>query len=532
MEASGLLITNGRIVDTVRRTVEPAAVAVVHGRILDVGDAARLRSMMPVGARTVDVGGRVLTPGFVDGHVHLLGLGLRLLGDRLDLTRTRSLAEVLELIDRHTGTLPPGEWVRGGGWDSNTWPERRRPRASDLDGHADGRPVALTSRCGHSMWVSHSVLRLLGITAETPDPPGGVIGRRPDGSPDGMLYENAIELVHGSRPEMSVGRRKEALLAAIALGQSLGLVGCHNCEGPETLGPLLELQREDRLRFRVTQHIPEEQLDLARGIALGSGLGGQWLRIGSLKVYADGSLGARTAAMLEPFAGETHTGVLERHADAIEGLARRAAEAGLPLAVHAIGDRAVREVLDGIERAGVTVTSTPHRIEHAQHVHPDDLHRMARLGVVASVQPVHLREDASIVQSRLPDRADQAFTFASMTERGIRLCMGSDAPVESFDPLEGLRAAVLRRDRMGRWPDGWHPHEAIGVFEAIDGYTRGAAVAAGVRTGEGRIAPGCRADLVALSHDIVADPEALEACRVDLTVIGGTPMHDPLGLAV
>ncbi|MBD3177902.1 MAG: amidohydrolase family protein [Armatimonadia bacterium] len=524
------LVTGARVLDMRHQAAHPGAVAIAHGQILAVGPASRLKAILPLGTPSIDLGGRLLVPGFVDGHVHLLGLALRIVGDRLDLTDTASLAEVLGAIDRYADSLGPEEWVRGGGWDANTWPEERRPVAADLEGHAGGRSVTLTSRCGHSMWVNDVVLRKVGVGAGTADPPGGAIGRHDSGEPDGMLYESAMDLVHEHRPEIPLGRRKEALLAAIEHGHSLGLVGCHNCEGPETLAPLLELQREDRLRFRVTHHIPEYLVDHAAELAIGTGLGGPWLRIGSLKVFADGSLGARTAAMLEPYAGTTETGILEHESKAIAELARKAEAAGLSLAVHAIGDRAVREVLDGLEAAGGAPRASLHRLEHAQHVHPADLGRMAQLGVVASVQPVHLCEDAATVEQHLPGRVDQAFPFGSMAKAGIVLCFGSDAPVESFDPLDGIRAAVLRRDRAGQWPEGWTPRERVSVFQAIKAYTRGAAVASGGALPEGEIAPGYRADLVALSHDILEDPDALGDCRVDMTMVGGEILHDAAGV--
>lgn len=530
MCAPSFLITHARVFDSLHERVTACSVLVLQGRIAALGEAAVLAPMLPPGARTMDLGGRLLLPGFVDGHVHLLGLGLRLVGDRLDLTGTRSLAEALDAVDRYAESLPADEWVRGGGWDWNSWPEGRSPSAADLDGRAGGRPVALTSRCGHSMWLNSPALALLGVDARTPDPPGGVIGRDSAGNPDGLLHDGAMELVREGRPTIGLRRREEALLAAIEYAYQYGLVGCHNCEGPETFAPLLELQREGQLRFRVTHHIPDGLMHHAAELGVGAGLGGEWLRIGSVKIFADGSLGARTAAMLEPY-GDGHTGLLERDAASIVSLARRAAEAGLPLAIHAIGDRAIREALDGLEQSGTCIRRAPHRLEHVQHICEPDLARMASMGVVASVQPVHLCEDAHVVERCLPDRVGRAFAYGSMARHGLTLCFGSDAPVESFDPLDGVRAAVLRRDRVGRWPGGWQPGERITVSKALQAYTLGPAIALGRLWPEGRVAPGYHADMVALSHDITVDPDALEVCRADLTIVGGEVVFDRLGLA-
>jgi len=503
-----------------------ASILVCCGAVLAVGDRREIKGCAPSGTREVDLGGLVVA-GLVDCHVHLLGLGLRLIGDRLDLTSTRSLAEALHRIREHTRALPPGEPIRGGGWDANVWPEQRTPTAADLEAVASGRPVSLTSKCGHSIWVSREILEAAGITSETPDPPGGRIGRDASGQPDGMLYEAAMEPVWDLRPEVSMPRRKEALLAAQRHAHSLGLVGCHNCEGPETLGPLLELQSEGLLRLRVTHHVPEHLVAQAAELAMGSRLGGEWLRMGSLKVFADGSLGARTAAMLEPYEGTTDTGLLGHDARSISELGRKAADARLGLAVHAIGDRAVRQVLNGLETLADEglVPPIPHRVEHAQHVHEDDVQRLARLGVIASVQPVHLRGDRAMVATHLPDREGRAFAYGSMLRAGATLCFGSDAPVETMDPLQGLRAAVMRRDWDEEPADGWRPEERLSVLDALAAYARGAALAGGTADVEGRVAPGCRADFTVLSHDIVAEPDALPDCRVTATVVGGDVVY-------
>jgi len=522
-----VLFSGGRVLTSGSPFPVEASILICCGTILGVGDRREIKGRAPAGAEEVDLGGGLVVPGLVDSHVHLLGLGLRLIGDRLDLTSTRSLAETLVVIREHASALPAGEPIRGGGWDANVWPERRRPTAAHLEAVAPGRPVALTSKCGHSAWVSGEILRAAGIAAETPDPPGGRIGRDASGQPDGMLYEAAMEAVWALRPEVSVPRRKEALLAAQRHAHGLGLVGCHNCEGPETLGPLLELQSEGLLRLRVTHHIPEHLVAQAAELAMGSRLGGEWLRIGSLKVFADGSLGARTAAMLEPYHGTADTGLLEHDADSIAELGRKAAQARLGLAAHAIGDRAVRELLDGLQALadeGLT-PPIPHRVEHAQHVHEDDVPRLARLGVIASVQPVHLRGDRAMVAAHLPGREGRAFAYGSVLRAGATLCFGSDAPVETMDPLQGLRAAVMRRDWDEEPADGWRPEERLSVIDALAGYSRGPGLASGTAAVEGAIAPGYRADFSVLTHDIVTEPDALPECRVTATVVGGEVVH-------
>lgn len=521
------LLANARFLLPDGRISETAAMSTFAGRIVAIGPRDVVTESVPAGTPEADLGGGLAVPGLVDCHVHLMALGLRLAGERLDLASTRSLSECLERVRSVAATLPADEWIRGGGWDANAWLDGRRPSARDLDVIVADRPVILTSRCGHAAWVSSAALRLAGISRDGPETEGGHIERDETGEPTGLLFENAIDLVHRLRPELTPERARGALLAAVGHAHSLGVVGCHNCEGPDVLRALCDLARNDELRLRVTQHIPEALLEQLSDLGAAPGLGGDWLRLGSLKVFADGSLGARTAAMLEPYRDTGGTGILERDATAIAELARRASVAGMGLAVHAIGDRAVREVLDGLETladlsGGVRRVQ---RIEHAQHVQQDDVARFAELGIVASVQPVHLRSDMAIVERTLSDRRERAFPYGSLRRAGATLCLGSDAPVETLDPLHGLRAAVHRRDWDGQPVGGWLPDERLSVRDAVAGYTSAASVAVHGAAREGMLAAGAHADLTVFSHDIIANPEALDECQVTATVVGGEVVY-------
>jgi len=503
------------------------------GRIISIGPRSELLGHIPAGVEEISLGARLVTAGLVDAHVHLLGLSVRAEGLRLDIGDVTSVAEAQDRIREHCAGLGAGEWVWGGRWDANLWPGASHPTAADLDAATGDRPAALTSRCGHAMWVNTAGLRAAGIGRDTPDPEGGRIARDESGEPTGMLYEGAMAPMYAFRPRMTRARTKECLLSGIRKAHSLGLVGVHNCEGAETFAPLLELANEGALPFRVTHHIPESRVEHAVEMAMGGGLGGAHLRVGSLKVFVDGSLGARPAAMLEPYADSAARGIMEHNADSLAELGRRAAEAGLSLAVHAIGDRAVRETLDAFERLrdeGVR-TALPHRMEHAQHIHPDDVGRLAKLGVIASVQPVHLKADQAMVERHLHDRGDRAFVYGSLLRSGATLCFGSDAPVETLDPLRGISAAVKRSAWRGGPRSGWHPAEKLRVREALDAYTHGPAVASGTAHLEGAIAPGYRADFTVLSHDILSDADAIEECRVAMTVVAGRVVYDSDGIA-
>lgn len=527
-----VVFSDGRVLLRGRSRAIEVSIATFAGRIAAVGPRSELLRQVPPGVREVRLGGRLITPGLVDCHVHLLAFGIRIGGRRLSLAATQSLPEALDRVRAYLDVLPESEWIWGGRQDANLWPEGW-PTRLDLDEVTGDRPAALTSKCGHAMWVNTAALRAAGITHDTPDPPGGRIERDANGDPTGILRENAMEPLHAFRPLLDKAARKERLLDGIEAAHAAGLVGVHNCEGPETLGALLELDREGPLRFRVVHHIPEQLVEHAAALGLGGGLGGARLRLGGVKAFADGSLGARSAAMLEPYRGTSDCGVPIHTADSLVELGRTAAKAGLPLVTHAIGDRAVREVLDALERLAAEGLEPllPHRVEHAQHVHPDDRPRFAQLGAIASCQPVHLVHDMAIVERSLPDRRERAYALGSLLRAGAAMCLGSDAPIETIEPLGGIRAAVFRRGPDGLPTEGWTPEERLTVREALDGYTLGAAVAAGTSAYEGAIAPNFRADLTVLSHDIVADPESVEVCRVDMTVVDGEIVFDREGIA-
>lgn len=526
------LLSEGRVLTRGRPDPVEATIATMAGHIVAVGPRNEILAQVPPSTPEVRLGGRLVLPGFVDAHVHLLAFGIRAASMRLDLLGAATRVEALDRVRGFVGTLTPGAWLWGGRWDANVWPEGR-PSARDLDSVTGDHPAALTSKCGHAMWLNTAALRAVGITRDTPDPEGGRIDRGADGEPTGILFENAMAPAHAYRPVLSGAEKCKCLLAGIDAAHAVGLTGVHNCEGPESLGPLRELERTGGLRFRVTHHIPERYVEQAADLALSGGFGSAWLRIGSVKAFCDGSLGAQSAAMLEPYAGTEDVGVAAHTSESLHVLGRRAAEAGLALAVHAIGDRAVRSVLDAMQqlrREGLH-THLPQRVEHAQHVHPDDLPRFARLGVVASCQPVHLAADIALIERHLPGREGRAYALGSLLRSGATLCFGSDAPVETIDPLAGIRTAVLRQDTHGRPVDGWMPEERLTVRQAVEAYTTGPAIASGRAWSEGALSPGYRADMTIISHDILEDPEALEVCRVDLTVVDGHVVFDREGLS-
>ncbi|MDR7551012.1 MAG: amidohydrolase [Armatimonadota bacterium] len=529
----GVLFINGRI-----RTLDPSrpraeALAVIGGRIVAVGSSSDLRGAFPR-LPVRDLGGRAVLPGFIDAHIHLpaLGLGLR----RLDLRHTRSIGEAAALVARAAAQARPGEWIQGQGWDKNVWSEDRFPTRADLDPVAPHHPVVLSSKDGHLLWVNTAALRAAGIDRRSPDPPGGAIARDSRGEPTGILKEAAKDLVWRIVPETGVDLLEAAILEAQRLLHRQGITGVHHFtgtagyDGPPTFAAFQSLAARGRLRLRVWMAIPERALESARAVGLRTGFGGEWLRVGPVKIFADGTLGSQTAAMLEPFEGQAdNTGIAIHSREELTELVGRAVGGGFWCAIHAIGDRANRWALDAyqVHHEASRALGARHRIEHVQLVHPDDLPRLARLGVTASMQPVHATSDRDMADRYWGARSRTAYAWRSLLRAGTLLAFGSDAPVETAEVFEGLYAAVTRR--RPREPDrpGWYPEEALEVEEAILAYTAGAAYAAGQESVQGRLAEGCFADFVVLDRDILTCPqEDLLNATVELTVVGGEVVYE------
>ena len=527
-----LIIHNGRIYPLEHPGERPAEAAAIRcGRILALGHDAQILSFRHRDTELLDLRGATVIPGLVDGHFHLLGYAQRLAS--LDLSAARSIAEVTEAVARQAASLPPGEWITGGGWDRNLWPGEALPTREVLDSVAPENPVALSSKDGHSLWLNSLALRRLGIGPETSPPPGGAILKDEDGMPTGILQEKAADAVLRRLEEEGVfdAQAQRGLPQALRSLARMGLTGIHNCEGARALKLLQRLKWRGELSLRVLHHIPADDLDAAARLGLRSGFGDETLRIGGVKIFADGSLGSRTAAMLEPYLGEPdNLGILVHSEDELTEMVVRAHQAGLAVAVHAIGDRANRVVLNALERAAPRRADVPipDRIEHVQLLHPSDLPRLARLGVVASMQPVHAPSDMPMAERHWGhERCRTAYAWRSLLESGAVLAFGSDCPVESPDPLLGVYAAVTRRRPDGSpGPEGWFPEQRLSVFEALRAYTWGNALAAGEGSLKGTLSPGKLADFVILSDDLFRiPPERILQVKVLGTFVGGLPVH-------
>jgi len=529
-----LLLTNARVY-----TVDPAqpwveAVACRAGRVVAVGRAADLDALAGPATRRIDCGGRLVLPGLTDAHVHTLAYAIR--RRQVSLFGLTDLDDVRRRLAAAVAAAAPGEWVVGWGWDSNRWEEQ--PTAALLDAVAPAHPVALARMDMHTWWVNSRGIAIAGVTAETPDPPDSAISRDAAGRPTGLFSEwNAIALIERHVPQPDTATLAGWLAEAVAEANRLGLTGLHDQrverEGAESLRLFQTLRREGRLTLRVHANVAADYVAEAAALGVQSGFGDDNLWLGHVKAFADGAMGSRTAAMLAPYEGEPgNSGIVVTAADKLWQTLVAAGQAGFPMSVHAIGDRAVREVLDvmgewATTRGAMAPMPMPQRIEHVQLIHPDDLGRLAENGIVASVQPVHLQSDWRTADRVWGARARWAYAFRSLLDRGTALALGSDAPVAPLNPLLGVHAAVTRQDETGQPAGGWYPAERLTVAEAIAGYTLGPARLSGKADRLGSITPGKYADFVVLSDNLFAiEPAAISDVAVWLTVFEGRVVYE------
>jgi hypothetical protein len=517
-----VMLVNGRVLTMAGDAV--AAVAVRGDRVLAVGGERELAALRGPRTAIVDLGGRLALPGFTDSHVHLRALGGML--SRVNLERARTLAAALRQVAARARRVPAGQWITGGGFDKNRWgdefPDRR-----DLDQAAPHHPVLLHSRDGHSVWVNSAALRICGIGRDTTAPAGGVILRDAAGEPTGVLQEKAAALVYSCRAFDDRGGGRDELLAGLRALVRQGVTSVHAMAETETLGDLQALREKGQLPLRVTLYRPAATLDALIGAGVRSGIGDEWLRIGGVKLLVDGTLGSQTAWLFQPYEIGSAYGVPVLYGGDLRDLVRRASEAGLACAVHAIGDRANAEALEALEQAtgqeGMPRPALPHRIEHAQLVRPQDLPRFARLGVVASMQPCHILGDIDSAERYWGPRSRWAYPIRSLMKAGASVVFGSDAPVETADPMWGIYAAVRRQTRDGRPAKGWYRREeGVSTMAALRAYTVAPAKATGEGAFKGKLAPGYLADIVVLSEDLSrVRPSRLMKPRVDMVLVGG-----------
>ncbi|MEM7647227.1 MAG: amidohydrolase, partial [Pseudomonadota bacterium] len=517
---------------------QPTAQVVVtqKGKITYVGDLEGAKEFVTARHRAINFKGKALYPGFVDAHAHLAGIGFREM--RLNLDSVKSLSHLKEKVAEHVQTLKNNEWIEGRGWIETHWPEKRFPNRGDVDELSSGHPLILARADGHGALVNSKALELAGITSQTPDPKGGKIVKDKKGRPTGILLDKAIELVTKLIPEVSDQDLTQAFIKGAQRSARLGWTGVHDTSGSWKDYEIIDqLMSENRMPIRVYKTITATNKGAER--LLREGPQKKWggrLSMRSLKVFADGALGSRGAALLHPYHDSPQSkGLMIIDKKTFVDLQKQAMQSNIQIRTHAIGDRANRNILDWFEIATKDMSLEERknlrwRVEHAQVLHKDDLMRFAKLGLIASMQPSHAIGDLHFAPKRLgAKRLKGAYAWKSLLESGVLLAGGSDAPVEQGDPRVEFYAAIERKDLKGYSQKNWHPEEKLNREQALKMFTLWAAYAAFEDEERGSIEVGKYADFTAFSGDIMKVP-AKEIPKLDpiFTVVQGNVVHSLL----
>src|SRR5437763_1142294 len=531
MDASAgqIVFTGGIVVAGPSQTPQKGWSVVVSGeRIIAAGPANEIRVSHPE-ARVIDVTGTTILPGLTDAHGHLYGLGLSL--DTVSLVGLESYEAAIARVKERAQRAQPGEWILGRGWDQNRWPGKQFPTAAPLDAAIPDHPVWLRRVDGHAGVANTAAMRAAGVTAATRDPERGRIIRDANGNPTGTFIDAAQSLIDNKVPPPSPELRKARVLAAAQTIAATGLTEMHDAGADgATIAAVKQLIDEKKMPIRIYQMVSDDAAMLDTWFRRGPLIAyGNRLTVRAVKLYADGALGSRGAALLAPYSDDPgNSGLLVSKEEHLADVAKRARNAGFQVNTHAIGDRGVRNVFEAYESAGATAADR-FRIEHFQVVALSDFPRLARSGIIASMQPTHATSDMYWAEKRVgPERIKGAYAWRTVLDSGARLALGSDFPVEAVNPFFGIYAAVTRQDQKG-WPaGGWYPSQKLTLAEAIRGFTLDAAFAAFEEQSRGSIEPGKLADLTIVDGDLFAMPQSdLFKAKVRMTVVGGEVVYGP-----
>ncbi len=512
---------------TFDQTAQTAAILIDGARIVAVGEREALEALAHGRLEKQDMQGRTILPGLTDAHLHIEHYALSLAKINCE---TKTKEECLRRVAERVKKTQPGEWVLGHGWNHNEWAEADRlPTAPELDAVSPNNPVYLTAKSLHAAWANTAALNLANITRQTPHPKDGIIERDANGQATGALLESAMLLIESALPKPSLAEITRAIEAAQPILWKMGLTGFHDFDRRDSFMALQQLHAQGRLKLRVNKNIPLDHLPHAAELGLRTGFGDDWLWVGAVKVFMDGALGPHTAAMFQPYLDEAENrGILNMDGEELFEHCRRAAESGLSVSVHAIGDRANHEALNAYQqlRKYETEKGLPHlrhRIEHVQVLHAQDAPRLAQLNVIASMQPIHASSDMYAADRLWGERSALAYAWRTQLNYGAHLAFGSDAPVESPNPFWGLHTAVTRRRSDGSpSAEGWYPEQKLTLTEALSAYTLGAAYAANAEQRLGKLAKNFLADLIVLEQDIYSiHPNDLLTMTASAVMING-----------
>lgn len=519
-----LVLFNGKIFTVDAAMPWATAVAIRDGKFVAVGKDEEIKKLVGKNTEVIDLQGKLVLPGFNDAHLHFASGGLYLLG--IDLRPARDEKEFVSILKEYIKKLPKGEWVTGGNWDHENWPSKKHPGKELIDAITPDRPVLLQRLDGHMALANSLALKLAGINRGTPNPQGGeIVKDKKTGEPSGILRDNACDLVNAVIPPLTRARREQAIRTAIRHAQELGVTSIQDNSSREDLEIYQELLAKGELGVRVNAWRDSNCIADFSRIGIGAAFGGPFLRLGVIKIFVDGSMGAGTALFFEPYADDPQTcGLPIYKENELNALVLAVDKAGLQIAAHAIGDKANAWILNALAQARLEngVRDSRHRVEHAQVVRPEDIARFRELAVIASIQPSHCIDDMRWAEKRIGSRVNNAYRFASFLKSGVHLAFGTDWDVEPLDPRLGIYAAVSRELPAGGPAGGWHPDEKLSLAEAIEIYTLGSAYAEFQEKMKGSIVPGKWADLAVMEKNLFEIPKKdILKTAVAMTILAG-----------
>jgi predicted amidohydrolase YtcJ len=520
-EEADLVLRNGTVITMDEAMPEASAVAVKGDRIIWTGNGSDLEKWIGKNTKVLDLHGGFVYPGLIESHAHIVGLGQT--RSILDLVGTPDKSAIIKKVQGGVKNAEKGKWILGRGWDQNDWPVKEFPTAVDLDAVSPNNPVLLSRVDGHACWINSAAMKLAGITTSTKDPDGGKIHHDAKGNPTGILVDNAMNLVEKVVPAPSHQELIQYTRTALNEAAQKGITMIVDAgSSKEALDAFRELASADQLPVRIYSMVSYGTPFTETYLNQGPANYGPYLDVRALKLYMDGALGSRGAALLEPYSDDPkNSGLLLMPQDKLMDVLLRAKKTGIQVGIHAIGDRANRMVLDAYEKTGVK--GLRWRIEHVQVLSPSDIPRLAKLDVIASMQPTHATSDGPWATDRLgAERVKGAYAWRSLLDLHTVIAGGSDAPVEDINPLWGIYSAITRQDHEGKPAGGWHPEQLVTPYEALHMFTVDGGYAAFREKELGSIRAGKIADFVVLPENILrCEPRKLIDMKVQYTITGG-----------